>query len=227
MQKLENYLLVAMLLQSVALIALFENTFEGNVKVKDKLKHPQELKTTNTDHDNNNDDHNDRQTKTIITSGVEDWQLPFSFSACLMIKDNNILLPEWLAYHYTVLPLRRLIVGVDLLSHTDPKPILDAYGSIGMNISVWTNDSFWVDGREAHEKKDFQITNETDHEALRYRKKYRQKVFYKSCLQHLHDEMQTWTLLVDTDEYLAFNYYDEQEGLPPGVRRMSPVQKTT
>jgi len=136
-----------------------------------------------------------------------------------MIKDNNILLPEWLAYHYTVLPLRRLIVGVDPLSHTDPKPILNAYGLIGMNISVWTNDSYWVDGREAHEKKDFQITNETDHEALRYRYKYRQKVFYKSCLQHLHDEMRTWTLLVDTDEYLAFNYYDEQEGPPTWCKK--------
>ena len=51
---------------------------------------------------------------------------PFAFSACLLIKDNNIILPEWLAYHYTVLPLRRLIVAVDTLSHTDPSQILDS-----------------------------------------------------------------------------------------------------
>jgi len=30
----------------------------------------------------------------------EDRPLPFSWSACLLIKDNNIILPEWLAYHY-------------------------------------------------------------------------------------------------------------------------------
>ena len=114
-KKWENYLFVAMLLQSVALIVLFEK-FQGNVR-ENKLKHGQEFQATNNNHDNTNDDPNDGQT--IITGGVEDQQLPFTFSACLMIKDNNILLPEWLAYHYTVLPLRRLIVGVDTLSHTD------------------------------------------------------------------------------------------------------------
>ena len=41
-----------------------------------------------------------------------------SWSACLLLKDNNIILPEWLAYHYTVLPLRRLIVAVDPSSKT-------------------------------------------------------------------------------------------------------------
>jgi len=42
----------------------------------------------------------------------------FPFSACLIIKDDNIILPEWMAYHYTILPLRRLIVGVDVMSYT-------------------------------------------------------------------------------------------------------------
>jgi len=151
---------------------------------------------------------------------VEDQPTPFSFSACLLIKDSNILLPEWLAYHYTTLPLRRLIIGVDPFSHTDPKPILDLYESIGMNITIWTNDSFWVeDGSAVHEKKDFQITNETDHEALRKRHLYRQKVFVESCLQQLHHERRTWTLLVDIDEYFAFNYYDEGEGEPTWCKK--------
>ena len=185
----------------VTIIAIFEKFQLQNVR---ELKYGQDIKTANN---------NIRQN--VITGDIEDYRpQPFSFSACLLIKDNNILLPEWLAYHYTVLPLRRLIVGVDPLSHTDPTPIFDSYGSIGMNISIWTNDSFWVDGYEAHEKKDFSITNETDHEGLRIRYKYRQKVFYKSCMQQLHDENRSWTILIDTDEYLAFNYYDEQEGPP-------------
>lgn len=35
------------------------------------------------------------------------------FSACLIFKDDNDRLVEWIAYHYQVLPLRFLVVGVD------------------------------------------------------------------------------------------------------------------
>ena len=66
----------------------------------------------------------------------EDRPLPFSWSACLLIKDNNSILPEWLAYHYTVLPLRRLIVGVDPSSDTDPQSIFDLYGKMLLQISM-------------------------------------------------------------------------------------------
>ena len=114
----------------------------------------------------------------------------------------------------------RLIVAVDPLSLTDPKPIFDLYKTIGMNITVWNKDeSYWIDGRQAHEKKDFQITNDTDHEALRNRKKHRQKVFYKSCLQQLRQEKRIWTVLIDTDEFLVFNYYDEKEGHPTWCKK--------
>jgi len=203
-------LLLLLVMHSCMTIIMFElknkSTGEGNKLKTDLLKYKYKLTNTKERAKINH----------MVTTDVEGRKLPlpFSFSACLLIKDDNIILPEWLAYHYTVLPLRRLIVAVDPLSYTDPKPIFDLYQSIGMNITVWTNDTFWIDGFEAHEKKIFQVTNETDHETLRFRSRYRQKVFYKSCLQQLHDEMRTWTLLVDTDEYLAFNYYDEQEGAP-------------
>jgi hypothetical protein len=61
----------------------------------------------------------------------------FNFSACLLIKDDNQILPEWIAYHYTVLPLRHLIVAVDPFSLTSPTPILDKFREIGMDIEVW------------------------------------------------------------------------------------------
>jgi hypothetical protein len=136
---------------------------------------------------------------------------PFSFSACLIIKDDNIILPEWLAYHYTVLPLHRLIVGVDTLSHTDPTPILDAYQTLGMNITTWKNDSFWKDGESSWAKKDFKISSNTTYDELRERKRHRQNVFYEACLRQLHDENRTWTMIIDADEYLAFNYYENSE----------------
>eukprot|EP00985_Skeletonema_marinoi_P027292 scaffold22175_cov113-Skeletonema_marinoi.AAC.1 len=66
-KKWENYLFVAILLQSVALIVLFEKV-QGNARAN-KLKHEQEFQATNNDHDNTNDDPKDGQTKTIITGG--------------------------------------------------------------------------------------------------------------------------------------------------------------
>jgi hypothetical protein len=195
----ECLLLTAVLIQSVAIIIFFELfalQYSTQSNTKDPLTAP-----------------------SAVTVTAEDRPLPFSFSACLLIKDNNILLPEWLAYHYTVLPLRRLIVGVDPMSHTDPSHILDKYSTIGMNITIWTNDSYWEDGLMPHEKKSFPITNETDHESMHNRYVHRQKTFLKACLTQLHNELRSWTMLIDTDEYFAFNYYDEKEGPPTWCKK--------
>ena len=107
----------------------------------------------------------------------EDRPLPFSWSACLLIKDNNIILPEWLAYHYTVLPLRRLIVGVDPSSNFDPQPIFDMYATIGMNITVWKNHSYWIDGRKFHEKKEFHPDPGEDFYKLEHNYRYIHDLF--------------------------------------------------
>ena len=149
-----------------------------------------------------------------------------TFSACLLIKDQNDLLPEWLAYHWTVLPLRRLIVAVDPLSFTDPTSILDLYTSIGMNVTVWKDVSYyWADGDEPHQKLDFTIADNTDFESVRGRHRHRQKQFYRQCLQELHDEGRGWTFVTDTDEYIAFNYYDELEGPPTLCRGNSTCEE--
>ena len=153
---------------------------------------------------------------TLQTAGNE----RHAFSGCLLIKDQNVLLPEWLAYHWTVLPLRRLIVAVDPLSFTDPTPTLDLYKSIGMNITIWKNQSYYwnKDGNAPHEKLAFVITNDTDFRSVRSRHRYRQWQFYRQCFQELHDEGRNWTIVVDTDEYVAFNYHDELEGPPTWCR---------
>jgi hypothetical protein len=53
-----------------------------------------------------------------------------SFSACIIIKDENHRLSEcWLAYHYFALPLRTLLVLVDPTSTQSPEPILDLWRS--------------------------------------------------------------------------------------------------
>ena len=140
---------------------------------------------------------------------------PFAFSACLLIKDSNIILPEWLAYHYTVLPLRRLIVAIDPHSHTNPSPLLDKYNQIGLNITIMNNDKdYWIDGSAPHEKLNFVITNSTSMSTIKKRHDHRQRVFYRTCFNKLHKEGMTWTIAVDIDEYIAFNHYDENEGKP-------------
>ena len=161
---------------------------------------------------------------------------PFSFSACLLVKDANVLLPEWLAYHYTRLPLRRLIVAVDPLSFTDPKQILSQFETIGMKITTWYNDTEYTgldDGKfkwywERHVNKKFRYGNPPrgctmpyglDIPLLHYKHKNRQCAFYSSCLRTLKEEgTRSWTILIDTDEYLAFNHYDDKEDEPGHCR---------
>ena len=74
------------------------------------------------------------------------------FSACLLVKDDNHYLVEWLAYHYHVLPLRRLIIAIDPKSQTSPTNILRRYAGATtatrnngsrMHITQWTDDDFF------------------------------------------------------------------------------------
>ena len=67
---------------------------------------------------------------------------PFSFAICLMMMDENKILPEWLAYHFQVLPLRRLILGRDAKSRTSPKHILDGFQTVGLNSTLWELEPF-------------------------------------------------------------------------------------
>jgi hypothetical protein len=163
---------------------------------------------------------------------------PFSFSACLLIKDGNVILPEWLAYHYTRLPLRRLIVAVDPLSETDPKDILSQFETIGMNITTWYNDSdytgldeesfsrYWKrhlsnKKRGVNPRSGCLMPFAVDIPFLDYKYRNRQCSFYSSCLRTLKEESRrSWTILIDDDEYLNFNHYDDKEEEPGHCRAM-------
>lgn len=137
---------------------------------------------------------------------------PFEFSACLLIRDDNKILPEWLAYHYEVLPLRRLIVAVDPFSRTDPSPILDVYRELGMTITLWTDADYMRTGYNSWERP-FYGTNLTDRE-IRKGYLWRQRVFLSECTRQLQIEKRSWTLFLDTDEYLIMNHYRPTEGVP-------------
>lgn len=122
------------------------------------------------------------------------------FAACLLIKDDNHWLIEWLAYHYHVLPLRRLIVAVDPDSKTTPTHIL-ARWSFQMKIDVWKDDDFLrnnpVPPRMLRAYRDNpQLMNH----------RHRQNTFYIKCLQQVKQEGYPWVHLTDTDEFIAINY---------------------
>lgn len=131
-----------------------------------------------------------------------------TMSACLLVSDDSIKLSEWMAYHYTVLPLGHLVVAVD--PHTvypeRIQAVLEPYQRyLGMNITLWQNDTWhnippdqgWQNGRISQPgRKDYAYKVH-----LR-----RQNLFAAHCLQELHRRgVQDWVLLTDSDEYLLYN----------------------
>ena len=57
-----------------------------------------------------------------------------SMAVCLLIKDENNNLGEWIAYHSFSLPLRHLVVAVDPHSMTSPSEIISRWTALGMDI---------------------------------------------------------------------------------------------
>jgi hypothetical protein len=127
------------------------------------------------------------------------------FSACLLVMDDNAYLIEWLAYHYHSLPLRRLIVARDPRSRTSPSEILARYEGL-MDITEWQDKHYFP------EIVQMSIMKKEPWDALRPNAnklvdlhRFRQRYFYSSCMKQLQQENQTWTALVDSDEFIVLN----------------------
>jgi len=90
-----------------------------------------------------------REEKRIPPPGGYEGPAPAAF--CLLIKDDNDVLDEWVGYHYHTMRMRRLIVAVDPNSVTDPGDVLEKWtkegsgGSFDLKVTVWTNDTFTPD----------------------------------------------------------------------------------
>jgi hypothetical protein len=61
------------------------------------------------------------------TEDIKDPRRQEVVAACLLIKDDNEILGEWIAYHYFALNVRHLIVAVDPQSVTSPLSILQRW----------------------------------------------------------------------------------------------------
>jgi hypothetical protein len=150
-----------------------------------------------------------------------------SFSACLLIKDDLDILPEWIAYHYHALKLRHLVVAVDPSSNHWPTAILKRFRQqLGMRIDEWTDTDYmpgffvqreyekvpsflparyknattsaWATGKETEEQMAQRSLQINNH-------RFRQRTFITKCVSHLRDQNRTWMAHIDTDEYIVVN----------------------
>lgn len=122
------------------------------------------------------------------------------FAACLLIKDDNHWLIEWLAYHYHVMPLKHLIVAVDPDSKTSPINVLNRWTERDMmSINIWNDTHFMPKTIKGNLKM---YDNNT--ELMMHRT--RQNNFYFKCINTLRRRKEEWLMLIDTDEYIVTNY---------------------
>jgi hypothetical protein len=124
-----------------------------------------------------------------------------TFSACLLVMDDNHFLMEWLAYHYHTLPLRYLVIAVDPRSRTSPKLVLDRWENKDMTIVRWSDRHFlpkeWL-GRMPAE-------NDPIGKLMKHRE--RQRNFYPTCFELLKQAGREWTMVIDIDEFAMQNQH--------------------
>jgi hypothetical protein len=139
-----------------------------------------------------------------------------TMSAFLLVMDDTIKLTEWLAYHYTVLPLSHLIVAIDPGSTLtqEIQDVLHLYQS-RLYIEIWTNDTWmtlkpnegWPPGAYDNGtlvQKRIQRVKSMTH-------KRRQEHFAVQCMRRLKQVYSSWILCLDTDEFLIYNYLHDNE----------------
>lgn len=159
-----------------------------------------------------------------------------SFSACLLVMGDNHLLVEWLAYHYTTLPLKRLIVAMDPRSATSPLPVLERWkGKI--NYTTWA-DNDYADEEELQKngckmKENAELRAKLANKTLGKKvletvhwtwvHRLRQPMFMHACAKQLRKENRSWAVYIDTDEYLVVNNYPILHGhLKNSFMRLAP-----
>ena len=155
-----------------------------------------------------------------------------TFGACLMVKGDNDLLSEWIPYHYTLLPLRRLLIVTDDGNSEDPKSVLKKWTTTqtGLhwwvkNVSEFENMHGVFDAEQAERsfrrkklrKYDRIQSNDTiDSKVIQYvahtRLLHKQKAMITYCSKFMKERGVRWISMYDTDEFLAINRMGATEG---------------
>jgi hypothetical protein len=125
-----------------------------------------------------------------------------SFAGCLMVLDENHRLPEWLAYHYHVLPLRHLVIHSEPRSKLNITLILDEWRHVlggDFTFDEWTTKDY------SENDAAFQYNENTKFSVIQNRQRSRHHTFLKACSVHLHHKGYHWTSFQDADEYLTLS----------------------
>lgn len=150
------------------------------------------------------------------------------FGACVLSKDDNGNLQEWLPYHYTLLPLRYLLVGVDEDSVEDPNDVLRRWNKadLGLNIKLANASEFvnlfseFAPKKQRREKQQNQTEIKLAVEAHQLLK-HKQQAFIAYCTRHMKQLGVQWVSMWDTDEFLVVNRIgqDERDSKSPSQER--------
>lgn len=80
----------------------------------------------------------------VTTSKIGDQSKGSAF--CLVVKDDNELLAQWVAYHYHVFNMRQLFVAVHPSSSTSPSGILERFEqNFDLDVTIWNDDDYMPD----------------------------------------------------------------------------------
>ena len=123
-------------------------------------------------------------------------------AACLMVRDDNTLMYEWLAYHYITMPLRHVLIAADVGSTQDPATVAQHWDGTPLNITIWNYTHF------IHRFGDIPVKKEEDEN---HHYVHRQLAFITSCAEYMKAAGEQWVAFVDTDEYLVINRITQQE----------------
>lgn len=142
-------------------------------------------------------------------------------SACLLIKDDNSRLIEWLAYHYHVLPLRHLVIAIDPGSRTTPLDILKRWDDgTHLEYVLWEDEDYTSAAKlmDLSTRVPQEIVNGTiSKQAMIHAA--RQKYFLAECYKYHKALNRSWVIHIDTDEYALFNAINGDEPRYDGNNR--------
>jgi hypothetical protein len=150
-----------------------------------------------------------------------------SIGACLMVKGDNDLLSEWIPYHFTVLPLRHLLVATDNNNTEDPQQVLDRWklANTGLNFKIVNVSSFestmhgplqfdlekdLVRYNRDVQKKGQPTVNSTEdllfqRDVAHHHLMHKQTALISYCTNYMKEAGVRWVTYHDTDEFLVIN----------------------
>jgi len=187
-----------------------------------------QTKFTLSDGNTKNEDNSNNNYKNIIINKSNQKFGP-AMSACLLIKDENPRLIEWLAYHYTVVQLRYLVVAVDPESLTSPREVILQRWMDLMDIQIWEDERYMNQTQlTSRLARTLRAKSNNDMEEFVQLHRERQKTFLARCNLHHRANNRTWVMHIDVDEYISYNYVHELlEPSSPSEERWNWTRSST